>query len=92
VPQTAPVLALPWAQLIEWQGAQRWLWAPAAAASELRAATAAAKGHATVFRASADGAPGVPRFDRVGAAVETITHRLRAEFDPAGVFNPGRMG
>jgi len=91
VPQTTPVLPLPYAQLIEWQGAQRWLWAPAAAAAELRAAAAAVNGHATLFRAGADGAPGVPRFDRSSAAIEAITQRLRAEFDPAGIFNPGRM-
>lgn len=92
VPQTAPVLDLPWAPLIEWQGAQRWLWAPAGAAGQIRAATAAVNGHATLFRAGADGAPGVPRFDRPDAAIQTITQRLRAEFDPAGIFTPGRMG
>ncbi|MDP3834012.1 MAG: glycolate oxidase subunit GlcE [Hydrogenophaga sp.] len=92
VPQTAPVLALPWAQLIEWQGAQRWLWAPASDAGEIRAATAAVNGHATLFRAGADGAPGVPRFDRSSPAIDAITRRLRAECDPAGIFNPGRMG
>jgi glycolate oxidase FAD binding subunit len=92
LPQTAPVLSLPCAQLIEWQGAQRWLWAPASAAAELRAAAAAAKGHATLFRAGADGAPGVPRLDSQSQAIQTITQRLRAEFDPAGIFNPGRMG
>lgn len=90
VPQTAPVLALPYAQLVEWQGAQRWLWAPASAAAELRAAAAAARGHATLFCAGADGAPGVPRFSRQDAALETITQRLRKQFDPAGIFNPGR--
>jgi glycolate oxidase FAD binding subunit len=92
VPQTAPVLPLPYAQLVEWQGAQRWLWAPATAASEIRAATAAVNGHAMLFRAEAGGALGVPRFDRQSAAIDTITQRLRAEFDPAGIFNPGRMG
>jgi glycolate oxidase FAD binding subunit len=92
LPQTAPVLVLPYAQLVEWQGAQRWLWAPAKAAADLRAAAASAQGHATLFRAGADGAPGVPRFDRQSAAIETITQRLRSEFDPAGIFNPGRMG
>ena len=92
LPQTAPALPLPYAQLIEWQGAQRWFWAPASAAAEIRAATAAVNGHATLFRASADAAPGVPRFDRQSNVIETITQRLRAEFDPAGIFNPGRMG
>jgi glycolate oxidase FAD binding subunit len=90
VPQTAPVLTLPYAQLIEWQGAQRWLWAPASAATEIRSAAASVNGHATLFRAGADGAPGVPRFDRQSAVIDTITQRLRAEFDPAGIFNPGR--
>lgn len=92
VPQTAPVISLPFAQLIEWHGAQRWLWAPASAAAEIRSATAAVNGHATLFRAGADGAPGVPRFDRQTAVIDTITQRLRAEFDPAGIFNPDRMG
>jgi glycolate oxidase FAD binding subunit len=92
VPQTARVISLPYAQLIEWHGAQRWLWAPASAAAEIRAAAAAVNGHATLFRAGADGAPGAPRFDRQTAVIDTITQRLRAEFDPAGIFNPGRMG
>ncbi len=92
LPQTAPVLALPFAQLIEWQGAQRWLWAPASAAGEIRRAAAAANGHATLFRAGAQGSSGVPRFDRQSPVIDTITRRLRAEFDPAGIFNPGRMG
>lgn len=91
LPQTAPVLALPYAQLVEWQGAQRWLWAPASAATELRAAAAAVNGHATLFRAGADGAPGVPRFSPESAAIATITQRLRTQFDLAGIFNPGRM-
>jgi glycolate oxidase FAD binding subunit len=86
VPQTAPVISLPWAQLIEWQGAQRWLWASVDAAREIRAATAAVKGHATLFRAGGDGATGVPRFDALSPAIQTITERLRAEFDPAGIF------
>jgi glycolate oxidase FAD binding subunit len=92
LPQTAPVLSLPYAQLVEWQGAQRWLWAPASAAEEVRNAARTAKGHATLFRAGDDGAPGVRRFDQQSPVIDTITQRLRAEFDPAGIFNPGRMG
>lgn len=91
LPQTAPVLAVSYPQFVEWHGAQRWLWAPGSAAAEIRAAAAAVNGHATLCRAGADGAPGVPRFDRQSPAIETITQRLRAEFDPAGIFNPGRM-
>lgn len=92
LPQTAPVLELPFAQLIEWQGAQRWLWAPATAVAQIRAAAAAVQGHATLFRAGADGAPGVRRFDTESPALQAITKRLREAFDPHGIFNPGRMG
>ena len=92
LPQTAPVLDLPYAQLIEWQGAQRWLWAPATAAAQIRAAAAAVQGHATLFRAGADGAPGVRRFEAESPALQAITKRLREAFDPQGLFNPGRMG
>lgn len=92
VPQTAPVLDLPFAQLVEWQGAQRWCWAPASAAAQIRAAAAVAQGHATLFRAGTDGAPGVRRFDVESPALQAITKRLRDAFDPHGIFNPGRMG
>lgn len=92
LPQTAPVLDLPFAQLIEWQGAQRWCWAPAAAAAQIRAAVASVQGHATLFRAGADGAPSVRRFDAESPALQAITKRLREAFDPQGIFNPGRMG
>lgn len=90
VPQTAPVLALPFAQFIEWQGAQRWLWAPASAAANLRTAASAVNGHATLFRSGADGAPGVSRFQSQSAALQSIQARLLEAFDPAGIFNSGR--
>lgn len=92
LPQTAPVLELPFAQLIEWQGAQRWLWAPASAATPIRAAAARMQGHATLFRAGAEGAPGVRRFDAESPALQTITKRLREAFDPLGLFNQNKMG
>ncbi len=92
LPQTAPVLELPFAQLIEWQGAQRWLWAPASAATPIRAAAARMQGHATLFRAGADGAPGVRRFDAENPALQAITKRLREAFDPLGLFNQNKMG
>lgn len=92
VPQTAPVLKLPYPQLIEWQGALRWLWAPGNAASAIRSAVASVQGHATLFRVAADGAPGVHRFDAESPTLQAITRRLREAFDPQGLFNPGRMG
>jgi glycolate oxidase FAD binding subunit len=95
VAQTAPARALggvpPQAQLIEWHGGQRWLWAPASQAATLRAEAQALGGHATLFRPAteADRAHGV--FTPPAAPLQAITQRLKAEFDPAGLFNPGRM-
>jgi glycolate oxidase FAD binding subunit len=86
VPQTAAPLLAAWPQLIEWHGAQRWLWAPVGAAGEIRAAARAVGGHAQLFRAPATGAPGVRRFDEPAPALRTVMQRLREAFDPHGVF------
>jgi glycolate oxidase FAD binding subunit len=94
VPQTAPVLDLPYAQYIEWQGAQRWLWAPASAAVPLRELAQSVGGHATLFRASAahaqvDKAAGVNT--PLDAVQGRIQRQLQQQFDPKGVFATGRM-
>jgi glycolate oxidase FAD binding subunit len=93
--QTTPVLDLPYAQCVEWQGAQRWLWASAAAASQLHAQARQAGGHATLFRrpahALADTDVGAAVFDALEPTQQRIQTALQAEFDPDGVFNTGRM-
>jgi glycolate oxidase FAD binding subunit len=94
VPQTAPVLDLPFAQFIEWQGGLRWLWAPASAALDLRAAAQAVGGHATLFSTSqaygeADKTVGV--FTPMPAVQQQLQTALQKQFDPAGVFNTGRL-
>ncbi len=92
LPQTAPVLDLPWAQLVEWHGGQRWLWAPLSAQLTLRQAAAAAGGSATIFippKAIDTTVRG--RFDPLKAPLDLIHKRLKAEFDPAGIFNRGRL-
>ena len=95
VAQTTPVLDLPHAQCVEWQGAQRWVWAPATAASQLHALAAQAGGHATLFRRPAGALAGkdasAPVFDRLDATQQRIQTALQAEFDPDGVFNTGRL-
>ncbi len=95
VPQTAPAMDLPYAQYIEWQGAQRWLWAPAAAAAALREAAQRVGGHATLFRASllggtTDKAVGV--ITPPDAVQQRIQRELQKQFDPHGVFATGRLG
>ena len=95
VAQTSPVLAVPYAQCVEWQGAQRWVWAPAAAGTQLHALARKAGGHASLFRrpagALADTDAGAPVFDALEATQQRIQTALQAEFDPDGVFNTGRL-
>jgi len=94
VPQTAPVLALPVgvaAPLVEWHGGQRWVQAGADQAQALCAAVAQVGGHATLFQAAeADGAVTASSL-ALPAPLQRIHQRLKAEFDPAGIFNRGGM-
>jgi len=87
VPSAAPPLELPGRQLIEWNGALRWLKSPAAPAA-VRAAARTVKGHATLFRA-ADKSAGC--FDALDPVAARLHRQLKTTFDPAGVFNPGRI-
>ncbi len=94
LPPTAPVLDLPYATYIEWQGAQRWLWAPASAAQTVRAAAQAVGDHATLFRTStrhgeADKSVGV--HTPLDAVQQRIQQQLQQQFDPQGVFATGRL-
>ncbi len=87
VPSAASALILRGEQLIEWGGAQRWL-KGATDHDSIRRSVKAAGGHATLFRGG-DKRVGV--FQSLAPAVAKIHDRLKASFDPAGVFNPGRM-
>jgi glycolate oxidase FAD binding subunit len=87
VPATAAPLKLPGRQFIEWNGAERW-WRTAADARELRAAAAKAGGHATLIR-GADKSSGV--FAPLSDVLLRIHQGLKRAFDPARVFNPGRL-
>jgi len=95
LPQTAPALALGGhahdAQLVEWHGGQRWVWAPARLADALRTAVRAAGGHVTLFRPAVETDRTVGVFTPLSAPLAAIHRRLKAEFDPAGIFNPGRL-
>ena len=85
VPSAAPPLDLPGDQVIEWNGSQRWWRGDAAAA---RTAASRAGGHAVLFRGG-DKSAGV--FQPLPAPLMQIHRRLKAAFDPRGVFNPGRL-
>jgi glycolate oxidase FAD binding subunit len=74
-------------QLIEWGGAQRWLRTTEPAAT-MRALARSLGGHATLFRC-AD--PARAAFTPPEPAIAALHERLRRVFDPAGVFDFGRL-
>jgi glycolate oxidase FAD binding subunit len=86
VPPTTPPLGLG-ATLLEWHGGQRWVRAEHPAAA-LHSMTSAFGGHATRFRG---GDASESAFQPLEPVLARINARLKAEFDPAGIFNPGRM-
>jgi glycolate oxidase FAD binding subunit len=87
LPSHAPRVELAGEQLIEWGGALRWLRTTAGAAA-VREAAARAGGHATLFRGG-DKAAGV--FAPLAPALLKLHQGLKAAFDPAGIFNRGRL-
>jgi glycolate oxidase FAD binding subunit len=92
VPQTAPVLQLPEAPLVEWHGGQRWLRVALGEGERLRQVAARAGGHATLFAPGAGRAqPAVNRFAPLAPPLDRIHRELKREFDPAGILNRGRM-
>ena len=86
IPSSTPPLALPGPCLIEWGGALRW-YASEAPADEMRRIAAAADGTALHWRGGPEGG----RFHPLSPAVLAITKRLKARFDPHGIFNPNRL-
>ena len=91
LPDSAAPLAFG-ATLIEWGGAQRWVKRSgerlADDALAIRSAAANACGHATLFRSAYKS---VPVFSPLKAPLDRIHRELKRQFDPSGVFNPGRM-
>lgn len=83
-PTTGPLDLGP--TLVEWSGGQRWAWSDLPAAT-IRARVGAAGGHATQFR----GGDRRSTFHPLPPALAAIHRRLKDEFDPAGIFNPGRL-
>jgi len=89
VKSTAPAITLPGTQMIEWNGALRWL-RTAARAEDVRGAAWQAGGHATGFRHTGgritDGV-----FHPLSPALAAIHRKLKNTFDPSGILNPGRL-
>ena len=91
LPPAAPPVGLDGPQLIEWSGAQRWL-KTLLPASVVREHVTTLGGHATAFRVHDRSDASTPdAFTPLAPALLAIHRRLKAEFDPAGVLNPGRL-
>jgi glycolate oxidase FAD binding subunit len=92
LPPTAPVLDLPWPQLVEWQGGLRWVWAPAEAEVALQSAVHRVGGSASIFIATAAHSTRASMaFGTDKAAARAIARRVQQQFDPHGIFNPQRL-
>jgi len=87
VPSTSPPLQLEGRQLVEWGGALRWL-KSSAPAGAIRNSAQGVRGHATLFRAADKSAA---CFSPLQPVLMRVHRELKAAFDPAGIFNPGRM-
>ena len=82
---------LPEPPLVEWHGAQRWMRALPGDARRLRDAAARAGGHATLFAPGTGRAVPEGRFAPLAPPLDRIHRDMKREFDPAGIFNRGRM-
>ena len=87
-PTTRP-LFLPGKQFMEWGGALRWF-ASEADAPAIRVAAEKAGGHATLFRRNGPSHQ-ADAFHPLPPAMLKIHRRLKEQFDPYHIFNPGRM-
>ncbi len=87
MPPASPDLPLEIPQLIEWGGAQRWLPGDVDIAT-LHHQVEPLGGSVCAFRRhDAD----VPVFQPLPAAMLKLQRSIKSSFDPAGIFNPGRI-
>ena len=87
VPSTAPALSINEPQLLEWNGALRWM-RTNRSAEQVRECAKQAGGHATLFRGG-DRSAGA--FTPLTAPLAAIHRRLKHQFDPVNIFNRGRL-
>lgn len=84
--------------ILEWHGQQRWFKAPGddLTFASIKALASAHGGHATRFKQGANVDQSSQRFTLLSeqahsVALEAVQQRLRASFDPAGVFATARL-
>lgn len=96
LPPNSPPLPVPEPTLIEWGGSLRWLADPAdrgyggsQESDALHAIAARFGGHAALYRAATKASAGP--FQPLPRAMRSVHARLKAAFDPHGIFNRGRL-
>jgi glycolate oxidase FAD binding subunit len=87
LPPATPPLALEGEWLIDWGGAQRWLYTEEDT-GHIRKLVSDLGGHATLFR---NGDRQADVFQPLPATLFKLHKRLKHALDPAGIFNPGRL-
>lgn len=80
--------------LYDWQGGLIWLMMEADPEAEtLRSLIQRfGGGHATLLRATASQRASIPVFQPQATPLAQLSARLKEQFDPKGILNPGRMG
>jgi glycolate oxidase FAD binding subunit len=78
----------------DWQGGLVWLRMEGDPEADLvrRLVAAHGGGHATLVRADLATRAAVPVFQPQAPALAALARRLKDQFDPKGILNPGRMG
>lgn len=90
LPSIAEPMHLAGHHLMEWGGAQRW-WITDADPQTVRISAKQAGGHATIFRSGSAYERLAGVFTPLPAPMMKIHRGLKAAFDPASIFNRGRM-
>jgi glycolate oxidase FAD binding subunit len=77
----------------DWQGGLIWLRIDGEpeAGSVRQAVASHGGGHATLVRASPADRAAIPAFEPQPPALAALSARLKEQFDPQGILNPGRM-
>jgi glycolate oxidase FAD binding subunit len=85
VKPATPPLSIAGSWLLDWGGAQRWLYSNESLAA-IRHHVTLAGGHVTVFRGGDQ-----EIFQPLAAPMLTLHQRLKSSFDPKNIFNRGRL-
>ncbi len=87
LPTATPPLTLEGTQLIEWHGAQRWLYSDASA-EEIFSTAQSLGGHACLFKTD-DAAENI--FQPLHKDLMQLQKNIKQAMDPQAIFNPQRM-